>query len=201
MSTLPPQPARRAYTQPETSLLGDEDYGTADLFSTPAVPATTGPIINLQRPVITGTPSYESYDDGKDDEVDEVEETEETEDHPPADPGVIALLPQNVLPPQVDVLVGNIVDRYSEQGKKDGLISLGLSGFGFMSLITGFFGVWLLALPIVLAIMGLVWSRKAKKNGTPATAGLVLGWATIGVSVAGLALFGLLAGTAYMFFK
>jgi len=101
---------------------------------------------------------------------------------------------------QAPVLIGNIVDHYSEQGKKDRLISNALNGSALVTLVTGVFGPMMLALPLVLAIMGLGWGKKARRNGMSTTLSSLMGWTVIGVSVSGIAIFAALAGTAYLFF-
>lgn len=205
MSTLPPQPPRRPYRAPEAVLLDNDDYGTPDFITPQRQPRVSYSADAVEALKANETPAAPRFTPMPEapvsehvEEKDEVDEPAESNHHGFGHGTELSL--HNALPPQVDVLVGNIVDHYSEQGKKDGLIALILSGSAFLSLVTGVFGPLLLALPLVLAIMGLLWVRKARRNGTRATAGFILSWAVIGVSLAGMALAGLIAGAAITYF-
>lgn len=97
---------------------------------------------------------------------------------------------------QAPVLIGNIVDHYSEQGKKDRLISNAINGSALVTLVTGVFGPMMLALPLVLAMIGLGWGKKARRNGMSTTLSSFMGWTVIAVSVSGIAIAAAVVGVA-----
>lgn len=226
MSTLPPQPARRAYTTPAATF-DDDDYGTSDFLipetprvvfgdgkpknPEPVTPVAPEKTVRVAAPVYAKAPVKEETPAP----VPAPVKTETSKEIRPvqADPETprpgVAVSIDNALqqaPAMIDnaiqqapALIGTIVDHYSEQGKKDRLIANVLTGSALATLVTGVFGPMMLALPLVLSMLGLGWGRKARRNGMSTTLSSIMAWTVIGVSVSGIVIFGALVGVAHTF--
>lgn len=101
--------------------------------------------------------------------------------------------------PGMDVPTGGVVK--DERGQKASLYSTVLGAVGITTLFTGFFGFWLLFVPFIFSGLAIWQARVAKKYGTSAPWGMVLGIVGIAIAVLLVLLTLLIIGLGFAVFS
>lgn len=88
-----------------------------------------------------------------------------------------------------------------ERGQKASLYSTILGAVGITTLLTGFFGFWLLFVPFIFSGLAIWQARVAKKYGESATWGMIMGVVGIAIAVILILLTMLVIGLGFAVFS
>ncbi len=101
--------------------------------------------------------------------------------------------------PGMDVPMGGVVQDV--RGRRASLYSTILGAVGITTLVTGFFGFWLLFVPFIFSGLAIWQAKVAKKYGEKSMWGMTLGVIGVSIAVLGVVLMVLLVVLGFALFS